>query len=95
MRHATLCVLIGLWLPACGNAFTLYPPANFMVLEEEEEDSRYSFTERATSAQGVVISVREIDNEEPHGSLSFWTEAIRIRLRRAGGSTRHGATTGN
>ncbi len=82
----TLCfAMIG-----CGNAFTMTPPANFVVLEQDdsefeqalEDDDRHD--ERATNAHGTVIAVREVDNEV-EGSLEFWGDAIKNRLRRAGG----------
>lgn len=39
---------------------------------------------RATTADGVVIGVREIQNPR-HGSGDFWVDAIRNRLRRDAG----------
>ena len=59
----------------CGAGFAISTPENFVVLEDDER-----FDHRSTNAQGVVISVREIDND-PRGSLAFWLEAIQDRLR--------------
>jgi hypothetical protein len=77
-------ILLALALAAlsvgCGHAFEMAAPQNFVVLDEDDEQ----YAQRATSADGVVISVREIDNDN-EGSLQFWTEAIRNRLRIVGG----------
>src|ERR1044071_1392761 len=54
-------------------------PTNFVVLEDDE-----AYTWRAVSADGIVLGVREIDNE-PQGSLRFWVQAIRNKLRVLGG----------
>lgn len=61
--------------------FDLEPPADFVELEEPEY-SGYAL--RATNARGVVVAVRALDNERG-GSLAFWAEAIRGRLRDARG----------
>ena len=65
----------------CGSGFTMQPPSTFVELEESG-DSHYEL--RTTSAQGVVMGVREIDNDQ-HGTLDFWVEAIRNRVRSLGG----------
>jgi hypothetical protein len=74
-----LLIAVALLAAGCGNAFTMNAPQNFVVLDE---DSAYA--ERMTSADRVVIGVHEIDNEE-EGSLQFWTDAIRNKLRVLGG----------
>lgn len=67
----------------CGHHFSIDTPADFVELEPEREQRR-GYAMRATSADGVVIAVREIaDGRE--GSRDFWVDAIRNRLRRAGG----------
>lgn len=64
-------------LAACGGtASHLTAPPNFIELDEPGE----SYSQRATSAEGVVMAVREIDNDQ-HGPLAFWVEAIKRRMR--------------
>ncbi len=66
-----------LLLGACGGAAShLTPPPNFIDLSEPGD----SYTQRATSAEGVVMAVREVDND-PYGPLAFWVEAIKRRMR--------------
>ena len=76
----TLLVLAGL-AAGCGGAVELPEPDGFVVLDESRQSP---FAERATTAGGVVIGVRELDND-PHGPLAFWVDAVKERLRRAGG----------
>lgn len=64
---------------ACGASFTQPTPPGFVELEDQEA---YDF--RATTADGLVISVREIDHE-PKGEMSFWTRAIENHMRQRGG----------
>jgi hypothetical protein len=45
----------------------------------ELDDSAYDY--RATNADGVVIAVRELDND-PEADLEFWAGAIDAKLRR-------------
>ncbi len=65
-----------LLLVACGSASHLTPPANFLALDENEE----GYAQRATSAEGVVIATRELDNDH-EGTLAFWVEAIKQRMQ--------------
>ena len=39
---------------------------------------------RATTADGVVIGIRNVDND-PKGELSFWSRALENRMREAYG----------
>lgn len=48
----------------------------------DEEKSQYDY--RATSANGLVLAVREIAND-PKGELDFWSEAVENTLRYNGG----------
>jgi hypothetical protein len=64
---------------ACGRNFESKTPSGFVELDEE---SAYAY--RATTADGLVIAVREIDHE-PQGELSFWKEAVANELRQRGG----------
>lgn len=57
--------------------FEVETPNSFVELEEDR-DSRYDY--RATTADGVVVSVRAIENER-EGTLQFWAEAVRNKLR--------------
>ena len=62
----------------CGPGFTLNTPDGFVKLDDQKE---YEY--RATTAQGVVMGVRVAPNR-PQGNLSFWTDAIDIKLRNIG-----------
>ncbi len=69
------CVALALGCSRVG----VVTPKGFVELSEQEE---YDY--RATSADGLVIGVREIDNEQ-RGELDFWARAIENQLRRQGG----------
>jgi hypothetical protein len=57
--------------------FDINTPDSFVELEE----ANYSqFEYRATTADGVVVGVRALDNDR-RGTLSFWAEAVRNKLR--------------
>lgn len=62
---------------ACGSSFQ--PPRGFVELEEPGV-----YDHRATSADGLVIATRTIDNDAK-GELAFWTRAIENELRLRGG----------
>lgn len=66
-------------LAGCGNAFTAATPPGFVELDD---DSVYDY--RSTTADGLVIAVREIEHE-PEGELSFWTRAVENTIRSRGG----------
>src|SRR5262249_25518500 len=55
------------------------PPA-FVDLGDRYEHGEY----RATTADGVVIGIRAWDND-PKGSLPFWSRALERRMREMGG----------
>jgi hypothetical protein len=67
-------------LGGCGPSFAIETPAGFVELEQEYSSYDY----RATSADGLVLAVREIDHD-PKGELSFWVKAIENRMRERGG----------
>jgi len=68
-------------LAGCGGtASHLAAPTNFLELDEPGE----SYAQRATSAEGVVLAVREVQND-PYGPLAFWVEAIKRRMRNVRG----------
>lgn len=74
---ATLLVLV---LAGCGAGFTVDAPSDFVSLDDASSHAR-GYALRATSADGVVMGVRTLENDR-HGSADFWVEAIRNRLRR-------------
>ena len=66
----------------CGRSFDVKTPRRFVELEEEYSGYEY----RATTADGVVIGVREVEiDPDKGGSLDFWVEAIEQRMRQVGG----------
>jgi hypothetical protein len=77
------CLFIG--TTACGPSFTAGTPPGFVELDDQE---LYDY--RATTPDGLVIAVREIDHE-PEGELSFWTRAITNQMREQGGYALLGA----
>ena len=68
-----------LLLAGCGGA-TLDVPDDFVVLEDDWAD----YDQRATTADGVVLSVRRVDNVGD-GGLDFWARAVANRMRLYGG----------
>jgi hypothetical protein len=84
-----------LLLSAGCTTFRASTPAGFVELADQE---RYEY--RATTHDGVVLSVRSLDND-PRGDEAFWTRAVELRLRHQGGyalldnravSAQHGLT---
>ena len=71
----TVIFALALLASGCGHAFTMDRPDNFVVIDEDT-----AYAERMTNANRVVIGIQEIDNDE-EGSLSFWTDAIRNKVR--------------
>lgn len=63
-----------LLLAGCPS-LSLHPPQDFVLLEPSR-----GYTLRATNAEGVVLAVRELDND-PQGTLTFWSNAVGGRLR--------------
>jgi hypothetical protein len=83
-RSLVFAVLLAIALTGCaGRHFALTPPEHFVELEESAQRAM-GYDLRALSADGVVIGVRQIDNDR-HGSRAFWVDAVRNRLRRDGG----------
>ena len=76
-----LLVLASLAFVGCGNHFAINAPTNFATLREAD---RNGYQMRATTADGVVLGVREIENDT-HANQAFWATAIRNRLTRSGG----------
>lgn len=69
-------IALGALATGCTPATALRTPPGFVQLDR---DGDYGY--RATNAEGVVIAVRELDND-PRGDLDFWTVAVDARLRR-------------
>jgi len=65
---------------ACGPGFEAAKPPGFVEIESEYDEYDY----RATTADGVVIAVREIEHD-PQGEPEFWLTAIKNRMRDRGG----------
>jgi hypothetical protein len=68
-------------LLGCGPSFSMSTPPSFVTLDEEY--SAYDY--RATSADGLVIAAREVEQGDSKGSLTFWVKAIKNRMRDRGG----------
>ncbi|MBI2897350.1 MAG: hypothetical protein HYY06_27580 [Deltaproteobacteria bacterium] len=80
MKIVTTCFLLvaaGLGGTSCAS-FHLRTATGFVELEDQDD-----YDLRATSAEGVVVSVRKMPNR-PRGSLAFWTGAVDERLQREG-----------
>jgi hypothetical protein len=75
-----LMLLAATGVTACGPSFTATTPPGFVELENDYDEYDY----RATTADGLVTSVREIDHD-PEGSPEFWLKAIKNRMRERGG----------
>jgi hypothetical protein len=85
MKRATtssslLFLAAALLATACGPSFVLSTPPGFIELDQKYSSYDY----RATTADGVVIAAREIDNDR-RGELGFWVRAIENRMRERGG----------
>lgn len=73
-----VCLATSVFAPGCGHGFGMKTPDGFVELEDQKE---YEY--RATTAQGVVLGVR-VEPNRPKGNLSFWTDAIDLKLRNIG-----------
>lgn len=79
MLRKLLALSAALAAMACGPSFKAATPPGFVELEDQ-----YTYDYRATTADGLVIGVREIDND-PKGEMSFWLRAIENSMRQRGG----------
>lgn len=70
---ATVALLL---LAGCGHSFQATTPASFVELDDSKDDYDY----RATSADGLVIGVRELKHD-PKGDEAFWIKVLQDRLR--------------
>ena len=65
---------------ACGPTAVPHTPPGFVEIENDYDDYDY----RATTADGLVIGVRELEHD-PQGDMAFWLKAIKNRMRERGG----------
>jgi hypothetical protein len=72
-------LLVTCALGGCGAAFELELPARFVTLDAKAQKLA-GYAKRATTADGVVVAVRVIDNTS-EGDLVFWQEAVTIEMR--------------
>ena len=72
-------LLAALALDDCDNHFEAATPPGFVELEDQE-----AYDYRATTADGLVLAVREVDHD-PKGTIDFWTRAIENHMRMRGG----------
>ena len=81
MRYRATALLAALALSiasGCGPTVRIDTPDGFATLDDQTE-----YVYRATSSEGVVVAVRREENQ-PHGTLTFWVGAIDRQLRRTG-----------
>lgn len=87
MRNALLPALLCAMLLTGCTTFRMKAPDSMVVLNESEF-SNYQW--RSTTPDGVVLAVKVIEQsrkegKNPSGTLDFWVEAIRLRLRTQAG----------
>ncbi|MSP24074.1 MAG: serine/threonine protein kinase [Myxococcales bacterium] len=80
MTHRIATIGLTLALSACGPRFEATVPPSFVELDDEHD--AYDF--RATTADGLVIAIRELEHK-PKGEPQFWLQAIKNKLRDQGG----------
>ncbi len=73
-------VAVSLLAVGCGPSFVVTTPPGFVEIENEWDEYDY----RATTADGLVIAVREIEHD-PEGTAEFWLQAVKNRMRDRGG----------
>ena len=77
-RAPTILLVIAAGLSAAScRPFRIETPESFIELEESR---RSDYAYRATTADGIVVAIRTEDNDR-RGTLEFWSEAIRSKLR--------------
>jgi len=80
MKRAMMTLALLLATSACSRHFVPATPPGFVDMGTVYADGEY----RATTADGVVIGIRNVDNE-PKGELPFWSRALENRMREVGG----------
>ena len=79
--RASLSIAVALLaLSGCGPTFSLQLPERFVVLTDDPDLHEEQYDLRATTPDGVVVAVQQLD-QHVDGSLTFWTEAVTRRLR--------------
>ena len=76
-NRTLLSTLVALTALACTPTFAT--PKGFVDLDEHG-----TYDQRATTADGMVLAGREIEND-PEGDLAFWSHAIENQMRLRGG----------
>jgi hypothetical protein len=94
MRNALLLALLCASALTGCTTFKMTAPDSMVVLNEPEY-SNYQW--RSTTPDGVILAVKVIEQSKeegknPSGTLDFWTEAIRLRLRTQSGYALTGET---
>lgn len=67
-------------MSGCGRPFDVKTANGFVELKDQAPDYDY----RATTPDGVVMSVRAIDNDGPggeRGDIGFWERAVTLEMR--------------
>jgi len=79
MRRWTVlfAALAALSATACGRPFKVQTAPGFVELEDQQPDYDW----RATSPEGVVMSVKTVDVPEDKGDLDFWAKAVTLQMR--------------
>lgn len=75
-------LLVSLVLASCGGEVMMTLPDGFVRMPDAQSEW-VGYAYRATTADGVVIGVRDIDAETT-GGLSFWERAVTTALEQAG-----------
>jgi hypothetical protein len=65
----------------CGRPFDVKTAPGFVELENQSPSYDY----RATTPEGVVLSIRAVDNAQKKGDLAFWTRAVTLQMRDVSG----------
>ncbi|MEO8875462.1 MAG: serine/threonine protein kinase [Polyangiaceae bacterium] len=64
----------------CGRPFDVKTANGFVELENQAPDYDY----RATTPDGVIMSIRAVDNDGPasqRGDIGFWERAVTLEMR--------------
>ena len=81
MKHPIAALALALaFTTGCGSSFVPAQPPEFVEVENDHD----AYDHRATTADGLVMAVREIEHD-PQGKREFWVRAVENRLRDQGG----------
>lgn len=80
MKRLTLLATLAALALGCGRSFVPATPPGFVDLGDRYGRHEY----RATTADGVIIGIRDFDNE-PKGEMAFWARALERRTREMAG----------